>query len=655
MSSHASTPRPLIRTEFPYAVEKLTQITVPLRDGVKLAGTIWLPKNATMESTVDTKFPAILEYLPYRKADGTSIRDEIRLKYLAGFGYVSVRIDIRGSGNSEGIFDDEYSCQEQADCTEILEWIAEQTWSNGKIVMFGKSWGGFNGLQMAVLQPKYLAGVISAYSTDDRYSDDIHYCGGCIPAGEACPPHPEYQGGIEAKSDLFAVWKDRLDNLVPLDTYWFKHQTRNSYWRHGSICENYSKIECPVLLIGGFADLYTDPVFRMMHKLKCQKRAILGPWGHQWPDQAFPGPQIGILQEFVRWLDHFIKGIQNGVENEPEMSVYQLHPNSSELHSIVPTRKGEWIHIDHMPSYPIEHDQRNGLAENHDNVLEDEKLKYYLSGSCLKSEPILDSASPAKVSLCSPQQTGTASGNWLGWGFLKHPDHSLDQRIDDGRSLCFDSSPLLDDLELFGFPSVQLSLSSNQPNALLCVRLCAIEPETCASILVARGILNLTHFNSHEHPEELEINKIYNIDVTLSGVCVRLSAGYRLRLAVSTAYWPFVWPSPQSATVTIHLNRSSPSVLILPRLAHKCSSKPDFDLPEIAPGLKVITIRDDSISSIRTFDEINEISTLKITKDNGCILYPDGHLFDETSESVYEINEYGPQTARVQIQRNAKT
>ncbi|CAF3955493.1 unnamed protein product [Rotaria sordida] len=485
-----------------------------------------------MESTVDTKFPAILEYLPYRKADGTSIRDEIRLKYLAGFGYVSVRIDIRGSGNSEGIFDDEYSCQEQADCTEILEWIAEQTWSNGKIVMFGKSWGGFNGLQMAVLQPKYLAGVISAYSTDDRYSDDIHYCGGCIPAGE---------------------------------------------------------------------------------------------------------------------------GIQNGVENEPEMSVYQLHPNSSELHSIVPTRKGEWIHIDHMPSYPIEHDQRNGLAENHDNVLEDEKLKYYLSGSCLKSEPILDSASPAKVSLCSPQQTGTASGNWLGWGFLKHPDHSLDQRIDDGRSLCFDSSPLLDDLELFGFPSVQLSLSSNQPNALLCVRLCAIEPETCASILVARGILNLTHFNSHEHPEELEINKIYNIDVTLSGVCVRLSAGYRLRLAVSTAYWPFVWPSPQSATVTIHLNRSSPSVLILPRLAHKCSSKPDFDLPEIAPGLKVITIRDDSISSIRTFDEINEISTLKITKDNGCILYPDGHLFDETSESVYEINEYGPQTARVQIQRNAKT
>ncbi|CAF4053184.1 unnamed protein product, partial [Rotaria sordida] len=447
-----------------------------------------------MESTVDTKFPAILEYLPYRKADGTSIRDEIRLKYLAGFGYVSVRIDIRGSGNSEGIFDDEYSYQERADCTEILEWIAEQTWSNGKIVMFGKSWGGFNGLQMAALQPKHLAGVISAYSTDDRYSDDIHYCGGCIPAGEACPPHPEYQGGIEAKSDLFAVWKDRLDNLVPLDTYWFKHQTR---------------------------------------------------------------------------------------------------------------------------------------------------------------EPILDSASPAKVSLCSPQQTGTASGNWLGWGFLKHPDHSLDQRIDDGRSLCFDSSPLLDDLELFGFPSVQLSLSSNQPNALLCVRLCAIETETCASILVARGILNLTHFNSHEHPEELEINKIYNIDVTLSGVCVRLSAGYRLRLAVSTAYWPFVWPSPQSATVTIHLNRSSPSVLILPRLAHKCSSKPDFDLPEIAPGLKVITIRDDSISSIRTFDEINEISTLKITKDNGCILYPDGHLFDETSDSVYEINEYGPQTARVQIQRNA--
>lgn len=116
----------------------------------------------------------------------------------------------------------------------------------------------------------------------------------------AMPPHPVYQGGIEQDADLFEIWKDRLEHLVPLDTYWIKHQTRfpkhemserdnethpfrDAYWRHGSVGEDYSRIQCPVLLIGGFADLYTDPVFRLMDHLTCPKRAIIGPWGHQWP------------------------------------------------------------------------------------------------------------------------------------------------------------------------------------------------------------------------------------------------------------------------------------------------------------------------------------------------------------------------------------
>ncbi|CAF1403361.1 unnamed protein product [Didymodactylos carnosus] len=583
---------PSIRTEFPYDVQKFSQVSIPLLDNVKLAATLWVPNErhkSDLQSAQhgdESKFPAILEFLPYRKADWTSVRDELRLKYFSGFGYVSVRVDIRGTGNSEGIFDDEYSEQEQKDCGEVLDWISRQTWCTGKIVMFGKSWGGFNGLQMAALRPKNLAGVISAYSTDDRYSDDIHYCGGCIAAGEAlswstqmlvwsaCAPHPQYQGGLDVENDKWLImWKKRLEDLDPLDSIWLKHQTRDNYWRHGSICEDYSQIQCPVLLIGGFSDLYTDPVFRMMSALtSCEKRAIIGPWGHQWSDSAYPGPQIGILQEFVRWMDHYIKGIDNGINHEPVLSIYQLHPNSDELHSVVEERKGEWLHINHVPAYENERDKRNKNALRRTNSIENqtmEQITLFLTSSYL-----LQSNSPSQpsstLSFSSSQFTGMVGGNWLGWGTLIHPDHPVDQREDDGRSICFTAAEHLnEDLELFGFPSVRFDVSCDQPNALLCVRLCAIHPTRGASVLIARGILNLTHRDSHENPEPLQIGQVYSINITLSSTCVRIAAGYRLRLAVSTCYWPLVWPSAHPATVTLHFNTEHPPTVILPKLINK--------------------------------------------------------------------------------------
>ncbi|CAF3562233.1 unnamed protein product [Adineta steineri] len=660
-----------IRTEYPYIIEKFSSITVLLNDGIKLAATIWMPKNKNEEIRKEEKFATILEYLPYRKSDWTSIRDEIRLKYFSGFGYVSLRVDIRGTGNSQGIFDDEYSHQEHTDMLQTLQWIQNQIWSNGKVVIYGKSWGGFNGLQLGSLQSKNLVGIISAYSTDDRYSDDIHYCGGCLPAQEALtwstqmllwlsvPPHPIYQGGIDENFDLESIWKERLNNLVPLDCYWMKHQTRDDYWRHGSVCEDYSKITCPVLLIGGFADLYTDPVFRLMSKLECPKRALLGPWGHNWPDEAYPGPQIGFLQEVIAWLDYHIKGIDNGYDKKEILSIYKLNPNINELHSIVEERKGEWIHLNQIPNYPYEHDQRNNLKfnkeqEEEENLSREKYLNYYLSFGSLQTEIISKNVLPNKISFLSPQETGLTSGNWLGSGSLHTPDHSIDQRIDDGNSLCFDSLPLNETLELFGFPTVKLNLSSNNSNGLICVRLCMIDENSSSSILISRGILNLTHYKSHEYPEDLIPDQIYNVDVTLSGVCVCLPAGCRLRLSLSSSYWPFVWPSSQLSTLTIHFNNPSPCILTLPRLIENYSSRNDFHRPEIAQGIAIKQLSESSSQRIRTIDEINEIVTLKINGDDGCIEYPDGLIFHETIESIYQINKNDPQSARIEIERNIK-
>ncbi len=166
------------RTQFPYEIEVIHHTWITMSDGTRLSAKIWKPK------TNDKTKGAVLEYLPYRKDEFTALRDEIRHKYFAGFGYTAIRVDIRGTGDSEGIIEDEYPLQEQDDAIDIINWITSQQWSNGSVAMIGKSWGGFNGLQVAARQPEALKTIISLYSTDDRYADDVHYKGGTLMASD---------------------------------------------------------------------------------------------------------------------------------------------------------------------------------------------------------------------------------------------------------------------------------------------------------------------------------------------------------------------------------------------------------------------------------------------------------------------------------------
>ncbi|TJV20271.1 MAG: CocE/NonD family hydrolase, partial [Mesorhizobium sp.] len=136
---------------------------------------VWMPADAA-----DDPVPAILEHLPYRKRDGTIFRDQLTHPYFAGYGYASIRVDMRGNGDSEGLMDDEYSEQELQDACDVIAWAAAQPWCNGNVGMMGISWGGFNCLQVAAKQPPALKAVISLCSTVDRYADDIHYKGGCL-------------------------------------------------------------------------------------------------------------------------------------------------------------------------------------------------------------------------------------------------------------------------------------------------------------------------------------------------------------------------------------------------------------------------------------------------------------------------------------------
>ena len=295
-------------------------VWIPMPDGVRLHARVWLPRDAQQHPV-----PAILEYLPYRLDDWTSVRDSERHPYYAANGYASIRVDVRGSGSSEGLFDDEYSAAELDDGIRVIEWLAEQPWCSGDVGMFGISWGGFNSLQLAARGPEALKAIVTVCSTDDRYDNDVHYMGGAVLAIDMAawagtmlafasrPPRPEVTG-----DGWVEQWRERLTHQRPLAETWLAHQERDDYWRHGSACEDYDSFRAAVLAVGGWSDPYRDTVLRLLENLEVPTKGIIGPWSHQYPDRGLaPGPGMDFLGETLRWWDRWLKGADTGVRARP--------------------------------------------------------------------------------------------------------------------------------------------------------------------------------------------------------------------------------------------------------------------------------------------------------------------------------------------------
>jgi putative CocE/NonD family hydrolase len=516
----------LIVTTFPRAVREIEHVLIPLKDGTRLAARLWLPEDAGRDPV-----PALLEYLPYRKRDGTFERDALTHPWLAGHGYASVRVDIRGSGESDGVLGDEYSQQELDDGVEVVAWLAAQPWCSGAVGMFGISWGGFNALQIAALQPPALKAIVSICSTDDRYADDVHYMGGAKLASadlgwagfffnDMChPPDPALVG-----ERWRAMWMERLEAVPLFLERWLRHQRRDAYWKHGSVCEDWSAIRCPVYAVGGWTDGYSNAIPRLLEQLKVPRKGLIGPWAHAYPHFAKPGPQIGFLQEMLRWWDHWLKGKPTGVMDEPMVRAWMTASHRPATHH--ETLPGRWVA---EPSWPPPGNTPRRLC------LTDEGLR-------------VASAVLTPRDVCSPQTVGSEAGEWCPFG--RGHDQAGDQRPDDERSLCFETAPLEETIEILGAPVVTLDIACDRPVANLVARLCDVHPGG-ESLRVSFGVLNLTHRDSHETPESLAPGQRYRVRLQLNDCGAAFPAGHRIRIALSTAYWPMVWPAPEKATVTI--------------------------------------------------------------------------------------------------------
>jgi putative CocE/NonD family hydrolase len=528
--------------DLPYDVLVAPHVPVALRSGVVISLKLWLPQGAPGE-----RFPAVLEAIPYRKDDNSLVDDSARFGFFSGHGYVGVRMDLRGSGTSTGILEDEYSPEEQQDICEVIDWISRQPWCTGDVGMTGISWSGFNSLQVAARRPPALRTIISAYSTDDRYDNDVHYLGGSLLAcyqsawgsnvhfNNTHPPDPALVGDAWKQ-----MWLARLHQNTHYTALWTQHQRRDDYWRQGSVCEDYSSIAVPALLVGGWQDPYTDAVFRLLAALGPDSKALVGPWAHTWPERPVPGPAIGYLQECVRWFDRWLKGVDNGVDADPRIRFHVQ--DSVPADAFTRDRPGRWFGSDAAPgeSGPVLWPQSDGTLAR--------------------------AAGTGTTSHSSSLLVGRGSRHYEPMGGLGDlPDV---QTRDDADSLSFTTDPLTEHVAIFGQVVLRVRLASDRPNAFVFVRLTEVAPDG-ESYLVTRGSFNLTHRLGHDvEVAPIPVGEFLDYEIPLKHIAQDVPAGHRLRVSLSTSYWPWIWPSPERATITVDLARTSITVPLLdPALA----------------------------------------------------------------------------------------
>jgi len=494
-------------------------------DGVRLSARLWLPLGADLSPV-----PAILEYIPYRKTDMVRPRDERNHPFLAANGFACLRVDMRGSGESEGRMRDMYEAAELSDARDVIEWIAAQTWCNGAVGMFGTSWGGTASLQANIDAPPALKAIIAVCATQDRYENDIHHSGGCLltdsiewgatlPAILGSPPTAASRG-----TDWLTCWRDRLDNLsFPLER-WVREERRGDYWRHGSVACDYNRLSCPILAIGGWSDRYSDSVMSLVDARPDISWGIVGPWGHHYPDQGHPGPAIDFQKLMLDWWSHWLVQDRQPDPGWPKLRVWlcEFDPPGN----VIDQRNGQWIESAQAAS-----DARPRLWHLGDN------------GLCSTQEPEARTW-PIPYDL----SVGTSAGDTGFFG--RYGGLPVDQSNDDDRSLTFDTAPLENDVILYGAAEIELMVSTIDPVSQISLRINDVAPDG-VSACVALAFRNLALGDDLDSGIQTSNDILRRVVVRFPTRAHRFKAGHRIRLSFASTCWPMIWPAPNQTCITV--------------------------------------------------------------------------------------------------------
>jgi putative CocE/NonD family hydrolase len=506
-------------------------------DGVRLNALLYIPAKARDGARVGTQMAAD----PYRnEPNGDLARDMVG---QAQDGFASLYLDVRGSGGSEGVPADEYAPAEYDDLVQVVEWIARQPWSNGAVGMYGTSYSAFNSIWMAAkYKPAPLKAIFVRGGTDDRYTDDTHSPGGIqmmvdnswvlgMITDNASPGGPDY--------DLYG--KAALDrwNTEPWLNIFLRNQRDGPHFRRGSLApDQYGLLTVPAFLGGGTMDVYQNFVPRIMRAAPAYTQGVLGTWNHS---MTWPGPLLDWRAMQSRWFDHFLHGADNGVPADPRVSYYMPRWRRQAFRDAgaIP---GEWRYADAWPA----------------SVFDPGKKFFLRDGELAELAPDAGSRTLAYAPATGGFSQSIGPSSYEGY-------YGLDAREDDAWGLVFDSPPLREPMEILGFVRAHLFAAADAPQANWIVRLNDVAPDG-TSYVITYGFLNGTHRRSHVTPEALPIGEPVELDFKLFCTAYRFDPGHRIRIVVTNAYFPVVWPSPYPMTTTLFTGGERASWVALPLL-----------------------------------------------------------------------------------------
>ena len=597
-------------------------VGIRLSDNTRLSARMWRPSTPP-------PWPAILEYHPYPKRYTTAHRDEIAHGWFAAAGYASVRVDMRGSGDSEGHCSDEYTEQERLDALEVIGWLAAQPWCTGTVGMYGLSWGAFNALQLAAIAPPALKAVAVAGGTDDRFMEDVHRLGGCLTSEHfgwaVCllsfltrPPDPEIVG-----RRWRSLWKDRLGALEWSFPTWLNHQTRDAFWTTGFPAAAPDGLRVPALVAGGTADVFATSVLRMVRRQPDRVKGIIGPWAHKFPHMGIPGPAIDWLGQCTRWFDRWLKGERNRAEHDPALRAFVTDGFMPDEHSAT-LRPGRWIAIRSVSEIDAMQTTWTLHADGR----------------------LADGRSSGKTVISTDQDVGVQGGEIMpmGWG----ADLPGDQRVDDAKSVCFDTAPLRRSIDMFGRPALSLRVSCDQTGGFIVARLCDVAPDG-KSTRIAIGAINLSLSDDLASIRALEPDRACRVAIPLGALCHRFSNGHRIRIALSTTYWPMVWPSRRPCRVTLHHGGAVFSFGGRPSTSRRWTGFGEAD--GLAP-LESDSLSPEEFRRDVTRDVANGSTSVTLSDASGeTRLRPHDLVHWNTTERRYVITDGDPSSATLTIDR----
>jgi predicted acyl esterase len=533
-------------------------VRLRMPDGIWLNALLYLPASVKSGRPVGTQ----LCVDPYRNEPNGWLAGDLAGQALDGF--AGMFLDVRGTGGSEGSCPDEYTEAEYDDTVHVIDWISKQPWSNGNVGMYGTSYSAFNSIWTAArYKPPALKAIFVLGGTDDRYTDDVHSPGGIMEmvdtgwvlgmiTDNAMPGAPDYDLNSRASLDRW--------NTPPWVITYLQNQLDGPHYRRGSLApDQYGLLTTPTYLCGGYLDMYQNFVPRIMKNSPALAHGILGPWHHS---MTWPGPLLNWHAMQARWFGHFLNGEANGATDDARVAFYmpQWRRQRFRDSGAIP---GEWRFADAWPDSVFNPGKRLFLRPRDmlpvASVLRDDDPAPGGGGDLAELQP---DASALKL-----RYYASTGGSIESIG----PDpyegfYGIDSRAEDTWGLAFDTPPLREPLEILGFVQAHLFVASTAPVATWIVRVNDLAPDG-TSYVITYGFLNGTHRHSHVTPEPLVPNDMVELKFSLFCTGYHFSPGHRIRVVVTNAYFPTVWPSPYPMVTTLFTGGDHASSISLPVLA----------------------------------------------------------------------------------------